>query len=105
MSGWRVEDRSGKTSGGRFPLGQTVATPGALEALAQACVTPQEICARHRRGDWGDALPAEDAAMNDQEVDAGGRLLSAYWLPGRVKLWVITEWDRSVTTILLPEEY
>ena len=88
-----------------FPLGQTVATPGALHALAAACVMPLELLARHQVGDWGE-LDAEDRAENELSVRQGFRILSAYRLPGtESRIWIITEADRSVTTLLLPEEY
>lgn len=60
--------------------------------------------ARHAAGDWGD-LCGEDRAANDRAVAVGARILSAYHTPEGVKLWIITEADRSATTILLPEEY
>lgn len=87
-----------------FPLGQTLATPGALEALNQAGQSPDEFLARHERGDWGD-LCDEDRAENELSLKEGFRLLSAYELNTGAKVWVITEADRSATTILLPEEY
>lgn len=87
-----------------FPLGQTLATPGALEALSRAGQPPDEFLARHERGDWGD-LCDEDREENELSLKAGFRLLSAYELKTGVKIWVITEWDRSATTMLLPEEY
>jgi hypothetical protein len=87
-----------------FPLGQTVVTPGALEALAASTDTAAALLARHAAGDWGD-VPPEDAAANDRGTFAGDRVLSAYVLSTGVRLWVITEADRSVTTLLLPEEY
>ena len=83
-----------------FPLGQIVATPGALEALTDARQSPVEFLARHARGDWG-----EDKALNDEAVKDGSRILSAYRTKVGVKLWVITEADRSSTCILLPDEY
>jgi hypothetical protein len=86
-----------------FPAGQIVATPGALALLEQANKTPLEFLSRHLRGDWGD-LCQEDKTENELSLKNGFRLLSSY----RVKtetLWVITEADRSVTTILLPNEY
>ncbi|MCG3209298.1 MAG: hypothetical protein FOGNACKC_02919 [Anaerolineae bacterium] len=88
----------------RFSLGQTVATPGALQALDEAQETAMELLARHHNGDWGD-VPPEDAALNEHSLKAGLRLLSAYTLSTREKVWIITEADRSVTTILLPDEY
>ena len=85
-------------------LGRVVATPGALEALKQAGQTPHEFLNRHLAGNWGD-LCEEDRRANDEAVENGSRVLSAYVLGDGVKLWVITEADRSSTCILLPEEY
>ena len=87
-----------------FPLGQVVATPGALEALQAAGQDPRTLLSRHQTGDWGE-VPAEDKQENDFSVQQGFRILSAYTLSTGVKLWLITEWDRSVTTLLLPQEY
>ncbi len=86
-----------------FKLGQTVATPGALEAMEQASISPMDLLRRHQRGDWGD-LGNEDKQSNDQALSLGDRIFSAYQFD-RIKFWVITECDRSATTILLPEEY
>jgi hypothetical protein len=85
-------------------LGATHATPGVLAALEEAHQTPDEFLGRHEAGDWGEVCP-EDWAENDLSLREGFRLLSAYTLKTGVKIWVITEADRSVTTILLPEEY
>jgi hypothetical protein len=87
-----------------FKLGQTVTTPGALNALTDAQQAPAEFLARHLRGDWGEVSP-EDKEANDQAVLDGTRILSAYRTALGTKLWVITEADRSATTIVLPEEY
>ena len=87
-----------------FDLGQMVATPGALRALEEAEQHPIEFLARHVTGDWGD-LCDEDKAENELSVDQGFRILSSYELQTGDKVWVITEADRSATTILLPEEY
>lgn len=87
-----------------FPLGQVVATPGALAALAAAGQTPWTLLQRHQGGDWGE-VPLEDQQENDFSVQQGLRLLSAYTLTTGVKLWLITEADRSYTTVLLPSEY
>jgi len=85
-----------------FSLGQVVATPGALIALEKAGQTPLEFLARHVRGE----LSEEDQKENRFSLERGFRLLSSYRTDaGDTKLWVITEADRSVTTILLPEEY
>ena len=86
-----------------FPLGQTVATPGALAALEEAGISPASLLARHHQGDWGD-LGSEDAEANQQALETAARIFSSYPL-GKRKVWVITEADRSATTVLLPEEY
>ena len=88
------------------PLGRLVATPGVMALLTDAAAqTALASCIdRHASGDWGNVC-AEDAAANDRAVTQGARVLSAYTLPGDTKIWIITEADRSVTTVLLPEEY
>jgi hypothetical protein len=97
----------------RFELGELCYTPGAQEALQRYHVHPFQLLARHVLGDWGEVCP-EDAQANEDALREGSRLLSVYQLPAPVteqealapvKLWVITEADRSVTTLLLPEEY
>lgn len=88
----------------KFRLGQLVATPGALDALKGADVGFLSYIRRHLQGDWGE-VSQEDAAENELSLKEGFRLLSAYRLPTGCKIWVITEADRSATTILLPEEY
>lgn len=88
----------------KFSPGQIVATPGALAAMEEHQCQPLTILARHLSGDWG-VLPAEDAQLNDEALKSDGRLLSSYPLGGDSRIWVITEWDRSVTTFLLPSEY
>lgn len=88
----------------KFPLGKVVATPGALDALKQAGQDPWRLLARHQKGDWGE-LSEEDKQENELSVEKGFRILSAYTLRTGVKLWIITEADRSVTTLLLPHEY
>lgn len=87
-----------------FPLGQVVATPGALHAFAAAEENYLPYLMRHAGGDWGTVSP-EDARANDQALRGGERLLSAYRLQGGTKIWIITEADRSSTCLLLPEEY
>jgi hypothetical protein len=87
-----------------FTLGRVVATPGALEALQDAHQAAQEFLSRHVRGDWGD-LTEEDRHENDFSVFRSLRLLSAYHLSTGVTLWIISEADRSATTLLLPSEY
>ncbi len=81
-----------------------VATPGALRALEAAKQSPEEFLMRHLNGDWGD-LDNEDKKENELSLKEGFRLLSAYHLTSGVKLWIITEADRSVTSLLLPDEY
>ncbi len=87
----------------RFALGRVVATPGALGALDGAGVWVSDLLSRHQSGDWGD-LDSEDRQANEQALTYGARLLSAYPV-GSGRVWIITEADRSATTLLLPEEY
>jgi hypothetical protein len=87
-----------------FPLGQIVATPGALAALERAKQPPTCFLARHASGDWGELDPT-DVAENKYSLIHGFRLLSSYQTNAGEKLWIITEADRSATTLLLPEEY
>jgi hypothetical protein len=88
----------------RFTLGQLVATPGALAALTEAGQSPQQFVARHQAADWGECC-TEDKIANDQALLHGDRLLSVYRTAKNVRIWVITEADRSSTCVLLPEEY
>ena len=88
----------------KFPLGRVVATPGALTALEEANQNPFEFLARHQAGDWGE-LCEEDQKENEFSVQNGFRILSAYRTRNNVKLWVITEADRSSTCLLLSQEY
>jgi hypothetical protein len=86
----------------KFPFGSVNATPGALEAI-----THDEILAalcRHVQGDWGE-LDDEDKRANELALADGSRLLSIYHTASGVKFYVLTEADRSLTTVLLPEEY
>lgn len=87
-----------------FSPGQIVATPGAIEAMNENDCLPATLLAKHISGDWG-SVDAEDAATNDAAVIHGDRILSSYRIGENVRIWLITEWDRSVTTILLPSEY
>ena len=85
-----------------FTLGRTLVTAAALKAL-----NPDDIKSsllRHQAGDWGD-LCEEDKRTNDYDLEHGERLLSAYTDTNGTKFWIITERDRSVTTVLLPEDY
>lgn len=93
-----------------FQLGRLVATPGALEALQRNNVTGFGYVRRHASGDWG-LVCEEDAELNNQAIDNGSRILSAYDLPDETRIWIITDatvdenGKREVTTILLPEDY
>jgi hypothetical protein len=88
----------------RFQLGQIVSTPGALDALAKSNETAWSFLVRHLAGDWGDVC-LEDREPNDEAVRDGSRILSAYTLKTGEKIWIITEADRSLSTLLLPSEY
>lgn len=88
----------------RFKIGRLLSTPGALEAMNDAQQSPMDFVSRHIYGDWGEVC-AEDQQTNEEALEHNLRLLSAYRTSNAVKLWVITEADRSATTILLPEEY
>lgn len=86
-----------------FSLGQVVATPGALALLEETNTDGFVLMHRHQNGDWG-CVPPEDAEANEYALVTGCRILSSYLL-GTDKLWIITEADRSSTTLLLPSEY
>ena len=85
----------------RFPIGKTYATPGALSLEVDLTA----YLLRHHCGDWGEELCDEDKQANEHSLKDGSRLLSCYRTPAGDRLYIITEWDRSMTTILLPEEY
>ncbi len=87
-----------------FPLGELTVTQGAAPYLFSGVISALGILGRHQRGDWGD-LCEHDKRCNDHAVRSGARILSAYRVDEATRLWVITESDRSVTTILLPSEY
>jgi len=94
----------------KLALGNIVTTSNLMntltEELGDSGAVVREIAAlllKHSTGDWG-TVDAEDKKANDDAVKHGGRLLSAYQI-GEIKVWIITEWDRSVTTVLLPEDY
>ena len=88
----------------KFPLGHIVATPGALQALQENNETPLPFLSRHAQGDWGE-VDADDWQENEFSLVRGYRLLSAYTLTDGTRIWIITEADRSATTVLLPSEY
>lgn len=92
----------------KFPLGNVVATQGAQhlfmddnEVLDMRAITV--LLDRHASGDWG-LVDADDKQANDNALEYGGKLLSAYDVNGQ-RVWILTEWDRSYTTLMLPEEY
>jgi hypothetical protein len=93
-----------KTVEGTFALGRLFATPGVIRAVVVAGDDLFAHLALHARGDWGD-VDAEDWRANDQALVGGARVLSAYCLRDGTKVWIITEADRSATTVLLPDEY
>ena len=86
----------------KFSCGRVVATPGAMEKIPETVMTA--ALARHLNGNRGD-LEEADKKANDQALRDGDRILSAYHAPDNTKFWIITEADRSVTTVLLPDEY
>ena len=93
----------------KFPLGQIVATPAALEAIQKAGQPPDFFLDKHASGDWGEVCD-EDKRLNDRALVDGNRLLSAYRTLKNERIWVITEaaddnGKRLATTILLPEQY
>jgi len=100
----RPKKAGGQVPAAKFELGQLVATPGALAALEESGEQPGTFLTRHAAGDWGD-LSEDDQRENEFSLLHGFRLLSAYTLRTGTRIWVISEADRSATTILLPEEY
>jgi hypothetical protein len=93
----------------KFPLGQTLATPGALEAMEESGQSPGFFLDQHVQGNWGEVCD-EDKGANDQALVDGSRILSAYRTLKNERLWVITEaadddGNRAATTILKPSEY
>ena len=94
-----------KTGGPLFPLGCTLATPGALETLLRTGFDGRKLLARHVSGDWGN-LDREDWAANDRAILEDTRIFSSYTLGDMgERVWIITEADRSATTIMRPDEY
>ena len=89
----------------KFKLGQCVATRNAVALMERQHINPLHLLRRHANGDGGD-LSDSDRALNATAIVSGNdRVFSAYVMPSGDKLWVITEWDRSVTTVLLPVDY
>ena len=94
----------------RFSLGSIVATPGALAALEEAGQSPAHFLSLHASGAWGeldrdDQQANEDAIAHEGDPERHGRVFSSYVTRTGHKIWVITEHDRSVTTVVLPDEY
>lgn len=92
-----------------FPLGRTVATPGAVEALQRNEVSAITLLLRHAAGDWGE-LPLSDKEENVHALKTGARIMSSYTLADNTTVWIITDacdeqGRRNATTLLLPEEY
>jgi len=92
------------TTTARFELGRILATPKAVNAMSEAGENALRLLKRHAHGDWGD-LHEDDQRANELAIRRGMRILSAYVLSTEERVWIITEADRSATTILLPEEY
>ncbi|WP_038492828.1 hypothetical protein [Collimonas arenae] len=86
-----------------FQLVQVLATPAAIAYLNGHDTSPLDLLHRHVSGDWGD-LSTGDKEMNETAVRAGERILSAYVVADE-KIYVITEWDRRYTTVMLASEY
>jgi hypothetical protein len=87
-----------------FPMGRIHITPEALAALIGQALIEKTYLLRHVHGDWGE-VGQEDWALNDRALVDGSRILSAYTTERGIRIWIITEADRSSTTILLPDEY
>lgn len=104
VTSMEIIDMSESTFTPRFALGQTVVTAGVNELILAGAFDPLDLLMRHQSGDWGEVC-AEDRQVNEDALKYGNRILSAYSLPDGTKLWVITEADRSVTTLLFPSEY
>lgn len=92
-----------ETQNFRFDLGDLLSTKGADALMRSVNHSPLWYLARHRRGDWGE-LSSDDVQANEVALQLGGRILSAYQI-GEQRLWIITEADRTSTTLLLPNEY
>ncbi|MBY6345210.1 hypothetical protein E5C31_04445 [Providencia rettgeri] len=88
----------------RFELGVVVATPGVTKLDQEGTINACEYLARHAVGDWGD-LCHEDWRFNQRSLACGGRLMSSYRVNDQLKIWIVTEWDRSSTMLTLPSEY
>ena len=105
----KTQRRPERRPRGLFPLGATVMTRGVADAIDTIPTMAEDVVAmirRHVTGDWGTLLCAEDRQANDDAIRDGDRIVSKYLPPrGGPAVYVITEADRSVTTVLLPAEY
>lgn len=90
------------TRDSRFPPGRLLITPGAIGAVTKT--DSMYAFFRHLQGDWGD-VSESDWKRNDQALKSGGRLFSVYHSSAGREFWIITEADRTSTTILMPEDY
>ena len=99
-----MTNQNDDTTHPKFELGQIVATPGALDALEASGQPPSQFLKRHVQLEQGD-LCNEDRELNGEAVKDGSRILSAFSTTTGIKIWVITEADRSSTCLLLPDEY
>lgn len=89
----------------RFSMGHLVMTRGIANLIEQGRLDPTSYIARHLKGDWGD-LSDHDWSANDRALRSGeDRLFSSYQVAPDLTLYIITEWDRSVTTLMLPSDY
>tara|TARA_R110001599_G_scaffold56410_5_gene156054 strand:+ start:6909 stop:7202 length:294 start_codon:yes stop_codon:yes gene_type:complete len=88
----------------RFQAGKVLMTQGVNDLIQRGVINPAPYLQRHLNGDWGD-LCGDDKQLNDEALTSEGRLMSSYDVGPDIRLWIITEWDRSVTTLLLPSEY
>ena len=87
-----------------IPLGRILATPEALTAMKRSGDAPETFLRRHETQDWGN-VESDDWARNDEALRDGSRIVSSYNLKDGTTVWIVTEADRSVSTILLPEDY
>tara|TARA_Y100001949_G_scaffold151691_1_gene137578 strand:+ start:96 stop:437 length:342 start_codon:yes stop_codon:yes gene_type:complete len=104
-----AEEEEKEQGGPRFELGHIVSTANFTHRMKELGEDPEQLMSiaigRHVTGDWGD-LSDDDKATMEQAIDNKGQLMSSYKINnGDTKFWVITEWDRSVTTVLMPEDY
>ena len=98
------------TKSPKFKLGKIVITPRSISSLAKSNQLPSDFLTKHQSGDWGeldnfDKKQNDLAIANEGHLDQQQRVLSSYKSKLNEKIWIITEWDRSITTILLPDEY